>query len=70
MSGEIANEAVYEDRLEARALLRMLTYAAAEANSLGMTECAELIGMAADDVQRRIADTTPPRPSATLTRIH
>ena len=37
---------------EARALLRLLSYAYAEANNLGLNDCATLINEAAGQVQR------------------
>ena len=44
-----------EDTLpDAKALLRLLSYAFAEANQLGLADCAALIDQAANEVQCRM----------------
>ena len=56
--------------IEARALLRLLTYAFEEANGLGYRDCAELIGHAAEQVRREIAASGAIHPTLDLTRVH
>lgn len=55
---------------EIKALLRLLSYALAEANNMGLEECAELINRAAAELRRQLSEAGRLHPEADLTRLH
>ena len=55
---------------DAKALLRLLSYAFAEANQLGLSDCAAFIDMAANEVQRRMELGHRESPTSDLSRLH
>lgn len=42
------------DDADVKALMRLLTYAVAEANNLGLDDCAELIRRAAGEIEQQV----------------
>lgn len=59
-----------EELPDAKALLRLLSYAFAEANQLGLGDCAALIDRAAGEVQRRMEVEGAFGLSIDLTKLH
>ena len=55
---------------DAKALLRLLSYAFAEANQLGLSDCAAFIDMAAGEVQRRMDCGHGDGSTTDLSRLH
>lgn len=59
-----------EEAPDAKALLRLLSYAFIEANQLGLEDCALLINQAASEVQFRLEIDDDIGPAADLQNLH
>ena len=64
--------AIYEteELPDAKALLRLLSYAVIEANQLGLKDCAALIHQAAGEIQHQMDLDVEPVPAAELRKLH